>query len=97
MKRFILRRRASADLMDISAFSEREWGRSQANVYLRRIQQAIENLAETPDMGPACDEIKRDHRRFPIGSHVVFYRKTAHRIEIVRILHQSKDVVRHLK
>lgn len=97
MKRFILRRRASADLMDVSAFSEREWGRSQANVYLRRIQQAIENLAETPDMGPACDEIKRDHLRFPVGSHVVFYRKTAHRIEIVRILHQSKDVVRHLK
>ncbi|MCG8434648.1 MAG: type II toxin-antitoxin system RelE/ParE family toxin, partial [Gammaproteobacteria bacterium] len=32
-------------------------------------------LAENPDIGKACDEIRDGYRKFPQGSHVIFYRQ----------------------
>lgn len=96
MKRYVLRRHASADLREISAYSAREWGRPRANAYLRNIQEAIERVALAPDIGTACDDIKPGHRKYGVGSHIVFYCRAPDRIEIVRILHQRMDAGRHL-
>ncbi|HAS6074035.1 type II toxin-antitoxin system RelE/ParE family toxin, partial [Vibrio vulnificus] len=46
-----------------------------------------------PDIGKACDEIRDGYRKFPQGSHVIFYRQIgSQNIEIIRILHKSMDV-----
>ncbi len=50
-------------------------------------------LAESPSIGKKCDHIKTGYRKFPQGSHIIFYREdTKSNIFIIRILHKNMDV-----
>jgi toxin ParE1/3/4 len=97
MKPFALTRKAKADLLDIANFTERSWGKEQRNLYIRQLDEAFHFLAETPFSGKPCDYIKPGYRKFPQGSHIVFYRAgTETTIEIIRILHKHMNVDSHL-
>lgn len=51
------------------------------------------SLAKNPLMGRTCDEIREGYRKFPHGSHVIYYK--LHKDDdllIVRILHTTMDV-----
>ncbi len=80
-------------------------GTEQAEIDLAQILDylAAERLATTrdercqllghfPDMGRARDELAPGLRSVVIEKHIVFYRATASAIEVVRILHTSRDV-----
>lgn len=95
MSLFQLSRLAKEDLKEIGRYTEKNWGRKQRNVYLSALDDCFYRLADSPDLGRACDEIRVGYRRFYQGKHVVFYRKVENRIEIVRILHERMDVERH--
>jgi toxin ParE1/3/4 len=43
-----------------------------------------------------CDDVRPDYRKYPVGSHILFYRVTKAAIVVVRILHQRMDVERHI-
>jgi plasmid stabilization system protein ParE len=44
------------------------------------------------ELGKPCDEIRPGYRKFPQGSHLIFYRNGSDGvIEIIRILHGSMD------
>lgn len=93
MKPFQLTNKAKTDLRDIALFTSRRWGREQRNIYLKQFDDSFWLLAESPDIGKACDEIRGGYRKFPQGSHVIFYRQVgSQNIEIIRILHKSMDV-----
>ncbi|MEZ8844596.1 type II toxin-antitoxin system RelE/ParE family toxin [Vibrio splendidus] len=93
MTPFQLTNKAKADLRDIALFTERRWGRKQRSVYLRQFNDTFGRLAENPELGKACDEIRLGYRKFPQASHVIFYQKTNNQPTlIVRILHKSMDV-----
>ncbi|MGP9767736.1 type II toxin-antitoxin system RelE/ParE family toxin [Halomonas sp. AOP13-D3-9] len=93
MKPFTLTLAAKTDLRDIALFTQRRWGKEQRNVYLTQFDDSFWLLAETPDIGKSCDEVRQNYRKFPQGSHVIFYQQTeSHKIRIVRILHKSMDV-----
>jgi toxin ParE1/3/4 len=50
-------------------------------------------LADTPLAGKACDNIKAGYKKFPQGSHIIFYKVGSQTsIEIIRILHKHMDV-----
>lgn len=87
-----------AALKDLSAIwdsTEERWGGERAETYLREIGAAVERLAERPDRGHSCDEIRESHRRYAIGSHLVFYVERDGGIDVIRILHQRIDPTRH--
>ena len=84
--------RARRDLDDIWDFSLAQWSSAQAEFYLRQFQSAFRLLTDDPKLGRACDEIRAGYRKFPVGSHVIFYRIVGMDVEIVRILHQRMDV-----
>ncbi|HBC3945553.1 TPA: type II toxin-antitoxin system RelE/ParE family toxin [Vibrio parahaemolyticus] len=93
MKPFQLTNKAKSDLRDIALFTSRRWGREQRNIYLKQFDDSFWLLAESPDIGKACDEVRDGYRKFPQGSHVIFYRQIGSQsIEIIRILHKSMDV-----
>ena len=97
MKPFQLTTKAKNDLRQIAKFTERRWGREQRNHYLKQIDDAFHLLADTPLAGKECDYIKEGYRKFPQGSHVIFYKAgTTCKIEIVRILHKHMDVSLHI-
>ena len=62
-----------------------------------KLQRATELAAMNPQIGRACDEIRPGYRKLAAGSHTLYYRVTPDGIiDVVRVLHQRKDVDRHL-
>jgi len=96
MSRFVLSPRAQADLDGIWDYTERKWGIDQSERYLRRIADAVDLIAQTPTLGQNCDHVREGYRKYPVGSHVLFYREMNSGIDVIRILHQQMDFDRHL-
>jgi len=96
MSKFQVSARARRDLMAIGRYTDKEWGRDQRIRYLEEIDRRFQLLATEPELGYACDFIREGYRRLPVGKHVIFYRKTAYGVRIIRILHEARDVKQHL-
>ena len=93
---YVLTPLAQSDIEDIWDFTVDRWGLAQAERYVRQLQRTLEGVAEHPRQGRACDDIRPGYFKIGSGSHLVFYRLTSKGIEVVRILHQSMDIDRHL-
>jgi toxin ParE1/3/4 len=86
-------KKAVEDLKDIGRYTQHKWGISQRNKYLKQIHDSFLQLTENPNIGFNCDFILEGYRKFPQGSHIIFYKiVTDNSIEIIRILHKSMDV-----
>lgn len=96
MSRYALTPKAHADLDDIWNYTVARWGAEQAEKYLRQLADAMSYVAADPERGRACDEVRAGYRKYAVGAHVVFYRETRKRVEVVRILHKRMDFQRHL-
>jgi toxin ParE1/3/4 len=96
MARYVLTPRARADLADIWRYTVQRWDPEQADRYVRDVQRAIETVARDPRKGRRCDDVRAGYLRYPVGSHVVFFRMAGDTAVVVRILHQRMDFARHL-
>lgn len=93
MKPFALTNAAKADLIAIAHYTDKVWGKSQRNSYLKQFDDLFHVLSQHPQTGTACDELREGYRKFPLGSHMVYYRDANEMaILIIRILHKSMDV-----
>lgn len=93
MSRFKLTVKALADLKSIAKQTQQEWGAEQRRIYLRQVDDAFHLLAKRQELGAPCDYIRAGYRKYPISSHLIFYRSiSADEIEIIRILHKRMDV-----
>ncbi len=93
MNLFSLTRNAKADLRAIAIYTEERWGIEQRNLYIKQFDNSFHMLAASPLLGKRCDDIMPGYRKFPQGSHLVFYKDgNKSVIEIIRILHKSMDV-----
>lgn len=89
---FHLTKKAESDLIGIARYTESQWGKEQRNIYLQQIDDAFHGLADMPDKGRRCDDIRLGYRQFGVGKHLIFYRLTSpDHIEIVRVLHSQMD------
>ena len=77
-------------------YSRKKWGIQQAHRYTDTLTAAFEDLADAPKTAPACDRIRRGYRRRGVERPVVYFRMTGYGIEVVRVLHDRMDAVRHL-
>ena len=92
MEQFQLSKEAKNDLRSIAIFTENRWGRTQRNLYIKQLDEAFLMLAQSPDLGISCDYIRNGYKKFPQGSHIIFYKhSTSANILVVRILHKSMD------
>lgn len=93
MKAFELTREAKGDLRKIAIFTEKRWGRDQRYLYIKQFDESFLFLSETPSVGKMCDYIKSGYKKFPQGSHIIFYHDgTKSKIIVIRILHKNMDV-----
>jgi toxin ParE1/3/4 len=90
------RPRAQSDLKAIWRYSFQQWGERQADLYLKQLDDGIQSLRDFPDLGEPCDHIRVGYRKLQVNRHLIFYRRTDQRIEVVRVLHQAMDVGRHI-
>lgn len=96
MADYALSRKADADIQEIASYSVRNWSLARAEAYILRLHEAFQRLAESPHLGRNIDELRKGYFRYEHESHVVFYKHSGRGILIVRVLHKSMDVKRHL-
>jgi len=57
-----------------------------------RIEELCELLATHPHLGRRREELAPGLRSFPAGSYFIFYQPITDGIEVVRVLHASRDI-----
>ena len=98
MPTYKVTRKAQADLIEIGRYTTKEWGVTQRNTYLKELDNCFSQIAKNPELGMTCDYIANGYRKFPQGSHLIFYKQDDEDIvEIIRVLHKSMDVVTKFK
>jgi len=63
-----------------------------ADALLDRIEDACAILAKSPRAGHARPELGTNVRSHPVGRYMIFYRKVAGGIEVIRVLSGYRDL-----
>jgi toxin ParE1/3/4 len=85
------------DLRGIWAYTRETWDEEQAERYVRSIHAAMARLATVPKLGNRASKIRKGYSKYPVGSHVIFFKRTKAEVIVIRVLHQSMDFKRHIK
>lgn len=88
--------KAAADLDGIYEYTILNFGLTHAQTYLHGLHERFDALAENPARGRLVPHLARGLRRFEYSSHVVSYVREKQGVLVVRVLHRSMDVQRHL-
>jgi toxin ParE1/3/4 len=64
----------------------------RADGFLDRIEEKLRSLARSPGIGRRREELLPGLQSFPVGNYVVFYRAIEDGIDVIRILHGSRDI-----
>ena len=100
-----LTQQAEADLLDISMWTTENFGVQQAASYDETIVSAIEALMSGPnitgvrarhDIGPGIHTLHVARYRRKGRHFIVFRTGEGEVIEILRLLHDSRDLIRHV-
>jgi toxin ParE1/3/4 len=86
---------AVADIGAIWDYTAETWGVVQADRYVDDIRSACVALADGERAGRKVDVLD-GYLKFPVGRHLIFFRQLETGIVVIRVLHQSMDVERHL-
>ncbi|WP_299715981.1 type II toxin-antitoxin system RelE/ParE family toxin [uncultured Tenacibaculum sp.] len=92
-----LRKEAQFDLEDIFDYSEDNFGVDIAIKYLNELENTFFNLCKHPHLGKDRSEIKFGVYSFVHREHLILYKITETKIDILRVLHQSRDLPRFIK
>ena len=86
---------AAADIGAIWDYTAETWGMDQADRYVDDIRDTCVALAGGERVGRRV-EVLDGYLKYPIGRHLIFFRQDGPGIVVIRVLHQSMDVERHL-
>jgi toxin ParE1/3/4 len=84
---------ATEDLKEIWLYLAENAGNESANKFLKAVKKKCENVAAFPEMGRVRHEYLVNLRSFPFGKYIIFYLPLSDGIEVLRIVHSSRDIV----
>ncbi|HMS09500.1 MAG TPA: type II toxin-antitoxin system RelE/ParE family toxin [Pyrinomonadaceae bacterium] len=96
-KPVVRRRKADDDIESTVAYYQAEAGSATATDLLNQLESALQSVAKQPGAGSQRfgHELDiPDLRQWPLGRfpYLIFYVEKSNRIEIVRVLHTSRNV-----
>ncbi|MDD3581331.1 MAG: type II toxin-antitoxin system RelE/ParE family toxin [Desulfobacca sp.] len=91
MPTIVKRPLARSDLAEIWDYIADD-NESRADAFIDLIDRKFHELASHPNMGRSRDELSEGLRSFPVGRYVIFYRPLPQGVEIIRVLHGSRDL-----
>ena len=97
-----LARLAQRDYTNIAEWTAEKFGPRQSDAYAALIDKTLDHLAADPFASPSRNrdaDLGEGYRTIHLpqkGRHILVYRIEAERVLIVRILHDSMDLARHL-
>ncbi len=96
MRNVILRPDAEADIEDAADYTIGQWGHEQARRYIGDLRAAIERLAMSGMRFREDAELHPGLRRMKAAHHIVFYLIDDKMVDVVRVMHEQRDMRRHL-
>ena len=96
MANYVLSPEATRSIAEIDTYTAKQFGPKQAIRYLESVLDRLEFIAEDPERGMHRPELNVDCFSYFVGSHTVYYRVVAERVQVIDILHQSMEPARHL-
>jgi toxin ParE1/3/4 len=87
---------AQDDLRDIAQYTFTHYGEQQMDTYLQSLYDGMELLTQNPKMGNARDDLPAGYEALNVENHVLIFTVRGNAIIIARILHQSRDIKRHM-
>jgi toxin ParE1/3/4 len=75
----------------VLAYSEREWGRPQADRYQDTIFATLDTLRDSPQIGKPRPDIAETCRSHPVERHVIYYVVEGDELRVLRILHERQS------
>jgi plasmid stabilization system protein ParE len=98
MKRtLIYRPDALIDLNEAERYTLAAWGRTQAKLYVATLVADIKALRVSALRYPVQDDVFAGLRRKRSGMHHIYYLATESSVEVLNIIHVSRDPAQHLK
>ena len=92
MSRFVLTPAARADLLEIFDYISQD-NPDAAHRIVDELRAAMRRLAKMPEMGHSRQDLAREPLRFwPVYSYLIIYRPEQRPLQVVRVLHGSRDV-----
>jgi len=91
MPSLIISPEAEQDLLDIWLYIAED-SPVNADRFLDRLDERTQKLSEFTEMGIDRPELAPDLKSFPVDRYVLYYRANANGIELVRVLHSSRDM-----
>ena len=90
--KYTLSKRADKEISRILEYSYSQFGLRQTVKYKTGLEDCFQLLADNPDMGRACDEIRQGYFRHEHESHIIFYRQRASDVFITAVIHESMNI-----
>lgn len=96
MNGYRLSRDASRDLDGIWEFIAGEYldNIDTADRFIDRLEKSLHNLVDNPFMGRERPDLAANVRSHAVGDYLIIYRAAALGIDVVRIVHGSRDIGR---
>lgn len=91
MPSLLKRPQAELDLEDIWWYIAQN-NPKNADTFLDFILEKCFLLAESPYLGKKRDELLENLRSFPVRNYVIFYFPLENGVELVRVMHGSRDI-----
>ena len=91
MARVTRRPQAEADTLEIWAYIAQD-SLAEADRWVDPLDESLALWATQPKMGRAREELSPGIRSLPFGRYVVFFEPLADGIDVVRVLHGSRDL-----
>lgn len=90
-RRIEIAERALTDLEEIWVYFS-ETSENTADKVLRQITEKFTKLLNFPEMGKTRNDLLLGLRSFPTGKYIIFYQEADFGIEVVRVIHSSRDI-----
>ena len=85
--------RAKADILIAARYiAEQSQSRATAKRWIDTISDKLKLLGRQPHAGEIRPDLGHNVRAFPVGNYIIFYRPSEQGIEVLRVLHGSRDI-----
>lgn len=92
MRQILFTPLATEDLQEIWVYLVENADNQTANKFLSAVKKKCETLAEFPEMGRVRHEYLLNLRSFSFGNYIIFYLLLDDGVEVLRIVHSSRDI-----
>lgn len=90
--KFKLSVKAREDVKNIFRYSLQRFGENQTMKYKADLGECFQLLADNPNMGRECNDIRDGYFRHEHQSHIIFYIQKSKHIFITTIIHNRVDI-----